>query len=95
WAASGELSACSLTAARRSSSPPIRSSSRRCATSSASTSILPLARWCCAWTRSRGSRRPREPLGSCRCGLASRSAGRTAMCARGHGTCSRRWTRRA
>ncbi|CAA9269734.1 MAG: Mobile element protein, partial [uncultured Acetobacteraceae bacterium] len=35
-----------------SSCPRTRPSSRRCATSSGSTSPRQTARWCCAWTRS-------------------------------------------
>ncbi len=44
-----------------------RSSSRRSATSSASTSIRPSARWCSASTRRARSRRSTGPRRSCRC----------------------------
>jgi len=46
----------------RSSSPPIRLSSRRCAMSLACTSHHPIARWCCAWTRSPRSKPCRARL---------------------------------
>ncbi len=66
--ASGGPSACSRTAARPSSSPPIRCSSTRCATSSASIWRRPTAPWCCAWTRRARSRRSIGPSRCCRCG---------------------------
>ena len=75
--ASGRPSACSRTAARRSSCRAIRSSWRRCATSSASTSPRPSARWCCASTRRARSRRSTAPSRSCPCAPASRSGAAT------------------
>ena len=55
--ASGRRSGCSRTGRRRSSSRPIRCSSRRCATSSGSISTRRNGRSCCASTRSPRSRR--------------------------------------
>ena len=50
-------SACSRTGTSTSSCRPTRSSSRRCATSSGSTSTPRTTRWCCASTRRARSRR--------------------------------------
>ena len=65
-AGSGATSSSSRTARTRSSSPPTRCSWRRSSTSSGCTTTRPRRRWCCAWTRSRRSRRWTGPSRCCR-----------------------------
>ena len=79
---SGGRSGCSRTARRRGSSPRIRSSSTRSATSSGCISIRPSARSCCASMRSPRSRRLTGPRRSCRCCPAPPSARPTTTSAR-------------
>ena len=59
--------ACSRIASRRSSSVVIPTLSRNCATSSASISIRPIARWCSAWMKNPKCRRSTAPSRCCRC----------------------------
>src|SRR3954471_11215444 len=53
---------------------------------------LPTTPSCCAWTRSRPSRRPRARRRCCRCDRGSPSAARTTTSATAPATCSRRST---
>jgi transposase len=54
----------------------------------------PTAPWCCAWTRSRGSRPSSGPRRCCRCAPASPSAGPTTTGGTAPSTCSPPSTRR-
>ena len=90
--ASGGRSACSRTAARPSSSRPIRCSSRRCATSSGSTLTPPERAWCCASTRRARSRRSTARSRCCRCGPARPSGAPTTTSATARRRCSPRST---
>src|SRR5215469_9700847 len=74
FTASGRLSACNRTAAKRSSSRPTRCSSTRCATLSASTWPRLSAWWCCASMRNRRSRPWTAPSRCCRCARDRRNA---------------------
>ena len=60
--------------ARPSSCPPIRSSSRKCATSSGCTSTRRTTRWCCAWMKSRRFRRSIARSRRCRWAWATSRA---------------------
>ena len=90
--ASGARSACSRTGRRPSSSPAIRCSSRRCATSSGCTWIRRSRRWCCAWTRRARSRRSTARSRSCRWPRASPSGAPTTTRATARRRSLRRWT---
>ena len=69
WLGTSHCSVCNRIAARASSSPPTRSSWRRCATSWDFTSIRRTRRWCCAWTRRARCRPWSAPSRCCRMGL--------------------------
>ena len=61
WRATSRCSACNRIAPRASSSPPIRSSWKKCATWWDFTSIHPTRRWCCAWMKRARFRRWSAP----------------------------------
>ncbi len=89
---SGKPSACSRIARRPSGCRRTRCSSTRYATSQASVSTRPSARWCSASTKRARSRRATAPSRCCPCGLARSRGGPTTPCATAPPPCSRRWT---
>ena len=76
---------------RPSSCPPIRSASRKCATSSGCTSTRPTTRWSCAWTRSRRFRRSIAPSRRCRWASATPKATPTTTSGTARRRCSPPW----
>ena len=86
----GAPSACSRTGSRPSSSRPTPTSSRRCATWSASTWPRRIGRWSCASTRKARSRHSTAPSRCCPCVRAKSNVARTTTNVTARPRCSRR-----